>query len=239
MAGTRELAAAPRSGPPAVADSYAGAKQWLFEQVHGDRRETLYCRCPFDRAKRVDHAACGYLATGNPERAARVEVEHVVPASWIGQGRPCWHQSLCVTVSGRSIKGRKCCARIDPAYRAAYNDLHNLWPTVGEVNEQRAHYELGLVPGEDRSFGRCDFEVDHGRGVAEPRPEIRGDVARIHLYMAAVHGVRLSEAHRRLLESWHRDDPPDSFERERDERIERLQGNRNPFVGRDRLAGLD
>jgi deoxyribonuclease-1 len=57
--------------------------------------------------------------------------------------------------------------------------------------------------------------------------------------MAAVHGVRLSEAHRRLLEIWHRDDPPDAWERERDERIERLQGNRNPFVGRDRLAGLD
>jgi len=49
----------------------------------------------------------------------------------------------------------------------------------------------------------------------------------------------LGEAHRRLLESWHRDDPPDAFERERDRRIERLQGNRNPFVGRDRLAGLD
>jgi len=235
----RELAAAARPGPPAVADSYAGAKRWLFEQVHADRRETLYCRCPFDRAKRVDHAACGYLVAGNAERAARVEVEHVVPASWIGQGRPCWHQRLCVAASGRSFKGRKCCARLDPAYEAAYHDLHNLWPTVGEVNEQRAHYALGLVPGEDRAFGRCDFEVDRGAGVAEPRPEIRGDIARIHLYMEAVHGVRLREPHRRLLESWHRDDPPDAWERERDRRIERLQGNRNPFVGRDSLAGLD
>jgi deoxyribonuclease-1 len=224
---------------PAVADSYAVAKRWLFERVYGDRRETLYCRCPFDRDKRVDHAACGYQVRGNPERAARVEVEHVVPASWIGQGRPCWQQRLCVDGAGRSFKGRKCCARIDPAYRAAYNDLHNLWPSVGEVNEQRRNYGLGLVPGEPRAFGRCDFEVDDRAGVVEPRPEIRGDVARIHLYMEEVHGIRLSDPQRTLLESWHRDDPPDAWERERDRRIERLQGNRNPFVGRDRLAGLN
>ena len=145
-AAASELAAPPAL--PAVADSYAVAKRWLFEQVYDDHRETLYCRCPFDRDKRVDQAACGYQVRDNPERAERVEVEHVVPASWIGQGRPCWQQRLCVDASGRRIKGRKCCARIDPAYRAAYNDLHNLWPSIGEINERRRHYQLGLVPGE-------------------------------------------------------------------------------------------
>ena len=110
---------------------------------------------------------------------------------------------------------------------------------IGEVNEQRRHYRLGLVPGEPRAFGRCDFEVDGQAGVAEPRETIRGDLARIHLYMEAVHGIRLSDPQRTLFERWHRNDPPDAWERERDRRIERLQGNRNPFIGRDRLAGLD
>ena len=38
-------------------------------------------------------------------------------------------------------------------------------------------------------------------------------------------------ADRKLYEAWNRQDPPDSFERERNRRIRALQGNANPFVG--------
>lgn len=33
-----------------------------------------------------------------------------------------------------------------------------------------------------------------------------------------------------ILKQWHLSDPPDNFERERNERIFNHQGNRNPFV---------
>lgn len=224
---------------PTVARTYTQTKRWLFEEVFAGHHETLYCACRFDDAKRADLASCGYVAAGNPERAARVEVEHVVPASWLGQGRPCWRQRLCTNRSGRRFKGRECCARIDPDFRAAYNDLHNLWPAIGEINEQRRHYRFDELPGEPRDFGQCDFEVDDETHRAEPRPAVRGDIARIHLYMEMVHGVRLSAALRARLMTWDRADPPDAWERERDARIERLQGNRNPFLERRRLADLE
>ena len=50
-------------------------------------------------------------------------------------------------------------------------------------------------------------------GRVEPRPEVRGDIARTHLYMSETYGITLDPGQRRLLEAWDRVDPPDDFER--------------------------
>ena len=217
-------------GPAMALDSYAAVKRALYDQVFAEDRRTLYCACPFDADRRLDTGACGYVSPDGGERSRRVEVEHVVPASWIGAGRICWTQKVCRDAKGRAFKGRKCCLAVDTAFRAAYQDLHNLWPTVGEVNEARSNYRFGLIEGEHRAFGRCDVEVEQATRRFEPRPEIRGDVARIGLYMEATHGVRLSDAQRRLFRAWHRDDQPDAEERRRHRVIEGLQGRRNRWV---------
>lgn len=219
------------AGRLTIARDYREAKDWLFEEVVAGRRETLYCCCAFDRSKRPDLASCGYvpLRPGS-ERAQRVEVEHVIPASWIGGDRPCWRQAICTDGAGRRFKGRACCEAVDTNYNRAANDLQNLWPTIGEVNGERQNYRFGIIPGEVRAFGRCDFEIDREGRVVEPRPEVRGDIARIGLYMELVHGVRLSAHHRALFSAWNRADPPDAAEQERNARIRRLQGLGNPFV---------
>ena len=120
--------------------------------------------------------------------------------SWIGQNRPCWHYEICTDNKGRAYKGRKCCLAIDPAFRAAYQDLHNLWPTIGEVNERRSYFGFGLIEGERRRFGRCDMEVDTKGRLAEPRPAIYGDIGRIGLYMERRHGVFLDPEQRLVFQ---------------------------------------
>ena len=55
--------------------------------------------------------------------------------------------------------------------------------------------------------------------------------------MEAIHGVWLSPGQRALLDGWHRADPPDDFERTRNARIRRLQGQGNPFVEQYDAAG--
>lgn len=228
---TLALVSAWSPGPAWAFASYAAVKRALFDEVFAGDRRTLYCGCPFDADRRLDLSACGYVSPKGGERRGRVEVDHVVPASWLGAGRPCWRQKICRDAKGKAFKGRKCCLAIDPAFRSAYQDLHNLWPTVGEVNQIRSNYRFGLIDGEQRAFGRCDIEIDRSARLAEPRPEIRGDVARIGLYMEAAHGVRLSDAQRRLFDAWHRDDPPDDAERRRNDAITRLQGRTNPWIG--------
>jgi deoxyribonuclease-1 len=215
---------------PEIAEHYGITKRQLFEVVYADRRETFYCACRFDEAKRPDLAGCGYLPVRDGERAHRVEVEHVVPASWLGRGRRCWSEPICTDAKGRPFKGRACCLEVDEGFRRAYADLHNLVPAIGEVNEARQNWPFDIVPGEVRAFGRCDLEIDRATDRVEPREAIRGDIARIHLYMERVHGVDLAPDLRARMRSWHLADPPDALERTRDARIGNLQGTRNPLV---------
>lgn len=232
------LASAGLPGPALAFESYAAVKRALYDQVFAEDRRTLYCGCPFDADRRPDLEACGYVSPGSSERARRVEVDHVVPASWIGAGRTCWTQKICRNTKGRTFRGRKCCLAVDPAFRRAYQDLHNLRPTVGEVNERRSNFAFGLIEGERRTFGHCDVKIDKRTRIAEPRPEIRGDVARISLYMEAVHGIRLDAHQRHLFEIWHRADPPDALERLRNQKIGRLQGRQNPWISRPTKLSL-
>lgn len=225
-------------GPAGAFGSYAAVKRTLYAEVFADNRKTLYCGCPFGADRRLDLEACGYESPRGGKRSKRVEIEHVVPASWIGAGRTCWTKKICRDTKGRAFKGRKCCLAIDPAFKAAYQDMHNLWPSVGEVNELRSNYRFGLITGERRAFGRCDIEIDPQTRRAEPRPEIRGDIARISLYMQATHGVRLSDAQHRLFLAWSQEDPSDAGEHNRHAVIAALQGRQNPWVIAGGSAGL-
>jgi len=109
-------------------------------------------------------------------------------------------------------------------------DLHNLAPSVGELNGDRLNYPYGIVEGELREYGSCDFEVGGDPKVTEPMESIRGDVARAWLYMSETYNIRLSQEERAMFEAWDEADPVSSWERTRDQRIEVIQGNSNPWV---------
>jgi len=74
--------------------------------------------------------------------------------------------------------------------------------------------------------------------VVEPRPEIRGEVARSMFYMADRYksdGLVLFEKQARLLYKWHKADPPTDQELKRNGLIASLQGNRNRFIDNPEL----
>lgn len=211
------------SASSALADSPASfyeAKKHL-NTIYEDHQVTLYCGCDyyFDGNKKVvDHNACQYETRKNELRANRVEWEHVVPASTLASFLPCWQEG-----------GRKNCTH-DVKYNQITNDLHNLVPSVGEINQDRSNYQFGRVRGEQRNYGACDFEVDTTRRIAEPAPNITGDVARIWLYMAERYKLAITPQLLNMLLGWDRKDPPDTWEIVRDYRIKLIQGNSNTFV---------
>lgn len=110
------------------------------------------------------------------------------------------------------------------------SDLYNLVPAIGEVNGRRSNYSMAIIPGEAREFGACDVEIA-GRKI-EPRPEIRGDVARIYFYMAKAYPGRgiISRKNRKLFAAWDKADPVDEWECKRAKMIARVQGNVNGVV---------
>lgn len=190
--------------------SFNKAKR-VISEIYRDRQTTFYCGCDYHKVEgklRTDLASCGYIPRKNANRAGRVEWEHVVPAWWIGHQRQCWQEG-----------GRKHCRKTDPAFRRAEADLYNLVPSIGEVNGDRSNYRFGMLEGERRRYGTCDFEVDFKLRVAEPAPNIRGDIARVYFYMSEKYQIRLSKQQRRLFDIWNSEDPEDEWEKERKRRI--------------------
>jgi deoxyribonuclease-1 len=115
-------------------------------------------------------------------------------------------------------------------FRYMEADLYNLQPAIGEVNWLRSNYSMEMIPGDKRDFGACDVRIENRK--IQPRPEIRGDIARTYMYMDWAypgHGI-ISRSNQKLFDAWDKEDPVDDWERERARRIEAIQGNRNPFI---------
>ncbi|MBZ0200903.1 MAG: endonuclease [Ignavibacteriaceae bacterium] len=132
-----------------------------------------------------------------------------------------------------------------------YSDQYHLFPThQNGANGVRSNHPLGVVANVISSFYDSKYGTNtNGEVVFEPRNQHKGDAARAILYMALryddvsgnnwdfnwLNNVRLpslSEAPQslELLLQWAQADPPDAWEITRNNYIQSIQGNRNPFV---------
>lgn len=98
------------------------------------------------------------------------------------------------------------------------------------MNRDRGNRPYGEVAGEERKYGLCDFEVDFKSDIVEVREYIRGDIARVWLYMRDKYNFKIPEEQLNMFLLWHKLDPPSEWEKERDKRIKELQGDSNPYV---------
>lgn len=120
-----------------------------------------------------------------------------------------------------------------------YNDYHHLFPTnQDEVNALRSNYPLGNVVTVIQSYLGCKFGQDaNGNTVFEPRDEHKGDAARAMMYEAICYTTVSGNSwalpasqNQAILKQWHFNDLPSNWEISRNDYIDSLQGNRNPFV---------
>ena len=181
---------------------------------------------------------CQLEARKNDKRSDRIEWEHVVPASWFGQTRACWKLKEQAYHEKCEAKfGRQCCEAVNDWFHQAHNDPNNLFPSSGEVNEDRPNYSYGELVGEKRLYGQCDFEIGvkmNGTRIAEPGdgPQ-RGVLARAILYMSQVYGTDVKMPLTTVWE-WHKQYPPQRWEIKRAKLIAERTGLRNEWVfGRD------
>ncbi|MBO8415258.1 MAG: endonuclease [Proteobacteria bacterium] len=203
-------------------DSFNQAKKILpsiYKQL--DDPATIYCGCPvtIERNRfKLSLKECGYQVRKQPKRAARVEIEHVMPAWEFGHQLQCWQDG-----------GRKNCAK-DDRFKEMEGDLHNLFPSVGEVNGDRSNFQFTDWNGTPTQYGKCEMVIDFKQKQAQPPRRSRGVIARAYLYMADKYGIRLSNTQKRIYEAWNRQYQPDDNECLRNQLIEDVQGNDNPFV---------
>ena len=208
---------------PLHAQTFRTAKQDLVKLYQTQPTvTTFYCGCDirYQGKKMVpDLASCGYEVRKQPERANRIEWEHIVPAADFGRQRQCWQEG-----------GRKNCVKNDPLFAQMEGDMHNLVPAIGEVNGDRSDFGFSQWNGQATQYGQCQMVVDFRQRLVQPPERSRGAIARASLYMAQRYQLRLSGAQQKLFEAWNRQYKVSDWECRRDEQIARLQGNHNPFI---------
>lgn len=113
-------------------------------------------------------------------------------------------------------------------------DLHNLTPAIGEINADRSNFQFGVLPTTSKQHGNCNFKVDFKGRTAEPRDEVKGQIARIYFYMHDRYNMQMSQQQQQLLMAWDKQYPVSDWARERDRRIATRMGHSNPFVTGER-----
>lgn len=129
-------------------------------------------------------------------------------------------------------------------------DLHHIRPTDSSLNGTRGNDKYGEVEGGREVTGTV--VTNHalggtkGGGLFEPLDNVKGDVARICLYMYVRYGAEYEgpKSITNVFESidtllaWCELDPVDTWEMGRNEVVQAIQGNRNPFIDYPELAWL-
>lgn len=132
-----------------------------------------------------------------------------------------------------------------------HSDVHNLKPEDASVNQDKSNkdYDNGGIQHDEAT--ECYYTDD----TWEPRNSVKGDIARIIFYMSTRYEGENGEldlevvdqintyptpTHGKLstLLQWNQLDPPDAFERNRNNVIASFQHNRNPFIDNPEFADL-
>ena len=132
--------------------------------IYAGRATTFYCGCQYQShgdtdgsGDITDTTTCGYVGPSSySSRASRVEWEHIVPASLMpARNFPCWDGP------GGS---REKCERNDPNAQAMMFDLHNLAPSIGQVNALRRNDRYADLPDDASDFGSCPITTASSSG---------------------------------------------------------------------------
>ena len=131
------------------------------------------------------------------------------------------------------------------------SDVHNLKPADASVNMDRSNVDFDNGGTQHSEATGCYYDSDSW----EPRDEVKGDIARIIFYMATRYEGENGEEDLKVVDEvntypaaehgklstlleWNMMDPPDDFERNRNNVIFSWQRNRNPFIDNPEFAEM-
>ncbi len=127
-------------------------------------------------------------------------------------------------------------------------DLHHIRPVDPDVNSSHSNNPYGIVSGDhyvdtSSTNGSVLTQAKCKGGLFEPSDSKKGDTARIIFYLlvrySALDGLVNNVASSMdLLLEWNNSDPVDASETRRNDAVQEIQGNRNPFIDNSNYANL-
>ncbi len=121
-------------------------------------------------------------------------------------------------------------------------DLNILYPVSAKANTSRSNHPFGVII--KNVDGPCPGTSHRGytsRGSDirfEPPQVHKGNTARSIFYFALHYEMNIDQEQKDDLLKWNRLDPVESIDQHRNDEIEVIQGNRNPFVDYPELVEL-
>ena len=214
----------------------------LLSGLHSLMLSTHKTYVTYDSLKSTLKSTDPYGTTGNAKcfytgkNASSFSREHV------------WCQSLSGSTSSSSTN----------LYGTTYggSDIHHIRPVITSYNSQRSNAAFGIIYGPKEGMDYIPYENGQKSyltgSVFEPADIIKGDVARIVMYMYMHYSSQInndsstynflgimnidfimgptSEEAWKVLRLWNANDPVSEDEKIRNEKAFQIQGNRNPFI---------
>ena len=156
----------------------------------------------------------GYVTYPNP-----INAEHIVPQSFFGSTEP-MKSDIYI---------------LKPCHGNANSSRGN-YP-YGEVNDAQAQW-YGVIDNTYISQGNMpsnhELWSERSKNIWEPREDQKGNIARSIFYFYTMYPETVGDISQcgdpETLYQWHLNDPVDTEEQDRNDKIESQQGNRNPYV---------
>lgn len=113
-------------------------------------------------------------------------------------------------------------------------DLNHLFPADTKANSMRGNHPFADVYGTSVGSGCNDSSIgsakNEGNIYFEPPQEHKGNVARALFYFSVRYKISINDTQEKYLRTWHEEDPVDQEEINRNNLVQEIQGNRNPFI---------
>ncbi|MGZ3790336.1 MAG: endonuclease I family protein [Bacteriovorax sp.] len=193
---------------------YDGARKILFGKLfiksdgNGNYISDVYCQKRF--------GASAGVAPGAIPDGTKINCEHTWPQSKFTAAYPAEMQK---------------------------SDLHHLFPADSKANSIRGNDDFTDVSHDtgDLSNDNCSISKYGSSGASnndgfEPPLTHKGNVARALFYFSVRYKISMPKSEEEVLRRWNDLDPVDQEEMDRNDAIEKLQGNRNPFIDFPGLA---
>ena len=123
------------------------------------------------------------------------------------------------------------------------SDLHHLFPSDSKANSIRGNdnftdvsHDSGDLAKDECSTSKYGSPVVGGNDGFEPPLTHKGNVARALFYFSVRYKIAIPKNEQEVLRRWNDLDPVDLEEISRNDAIESVQGNRNPFIDFPGLA---
>jgi len=185
------------------------------------------CKYTYDTTSCMDKTIVDITTCDVKEANQSIKWIQVVPDIFFGRNMACMNEDVCTNVFTKKKFGSPmCCRRVNAKYKQMEADLFNLIPVLSEVAEKRGRRLFSDVVKPDFTIGSLRFDATS----MEPRDEIKGDMARVYLYMDERYDLTLSEQQKETFLRWHRLDPVDGDECRVAKIILKVQGGTNTLV---------